>query len=51
MAAYMLCMAMRSAIRTALEDAPERVEQPVFVDCLRAMALGVLDPDLPARVR
>lgn len=49
MAAYMLCMALRSTIRVALEDAPERVESPVFLDCLIAMALGVLDPRLPPR--
>jgi AcrR family transcriptional regulator len=49
MSAYMLCMAMRSTIRVALEDAPERVESPVFLDCLLAMALGALDPHLPPR--
>ena len=42
MAAYMLCMAMRSVIRAALEDAPERVGQGAFLDCLLAMALGML---------
>jgi len=47
MSAYMLCMALRSTIRVGLEDAPERVESPVFLDCLLAMALGVLDPRLP----
>lgn len=49
MAAYMLCMAMRSVIRAALEDAPERVGQAAFLDCLLAMALGMLDPRLPTR--
>lgn len=49
MSAYMLCMGLRSTIRVALEDAPERVESPVFLDCLLAMALGVLDPALPPK--
>lgn len=51
MTAYMLCMAMRSVIRAALEDAPERVGQAVFLDCLLAMALGMLAPRLPAPAR
>lgn len=42
MAAYMVGMALRAAIRVALEDAPERVGRPVFVDCLLGMALGAL---------
>lgn len=42
MAAYMIAMATRAAIRVALEDAPERVERPVFLDCLLGMALGAL---------
>ena len=50
MSAYMLGMALRSVIRVALENAPERVESPVFLDCLLAMALGALDPRLPPRV-
>lgn len=49
MSAYMLCMGLRSTIRVTLEDDPERVESPVFTDCLLAMALGVLDPHLPPR--
>lgn len=49
MSAYMLCMGLRSTIRVTLEDDPERVESPVFTDCLLAMALGVLDPQLPPR--
>lgn len=42
MAAYMLGMASRATIRVALEDAPERVSRPEFLDCLVAMALGAL---------
>lgn len=42
MSAYMLGMAMRATIRVALEDAPERVGQPAFLDCLLGMALGAL---------
>ncbi|WP_018991383.1 TetR/AcrR family transcriptional regulator [Aromatoleum toluclasticum] len=42
MAAYMIAMAMRAAIRVALEDAPERVGRPMFLDCLLGMALGAL---------
>lgn len=42
MAAYMLGMATRATIRVALEDAPERVSRPEFLDCLQGMALGAL---------
>lgn len=42
MSAYMIAMALRAAIRVALEDAPERVGRPVFLDCLLGMALGAL---------
>lgn len=42
MAAYMLGMASRATIRVALEDAPERVSRPEFLDCLVAMSLGAL---------
>ena len=42
MSAYMLGMAMRATIRVALEDAPERVSQLEFLDCLQGMALGAL---------
>lgn len=47
MAAYMLAMGLRATIRATLEDAPERVDEPAFLECLLAMALGALDPGLP----
>lgn len=47
MAAYMLAMGLRATIRVTLEDAPERVGEPAFLECLLAMALGALDPALP----
>jgi len=47
MAAYMLAMGLRATIRVTLEDAPERVGEPAFLECLLAMALGALDPVLP----
>jgi hypothetical protein len=43
MAAYMLGIGMRATIRATLEDAPERVAEPAFRDCLLAMALGALE--------
>lgn len=46
MSAYMLGMGLRATIRQALEDAPERVEEESFFDCLLAMALAVIDPAL-----
>lgn len=43
MAAYMLGIGMRATIRATFEDAPERVAEPAFRDCLLAMALGALE--------
>lgn len=43
-AAYMLGIGLRSMIRTALEDDPERVARPAFRDCLVNMAIGSLQP-------
>lgn len=45
MAAYMLGIGLRSTIRTALEQAPERVTQSEFAECLLDMSLGVLKPE------
>lgn len=51
MAAYMLCMAMRAIIRGSLEDAPDRVGEAAFLDCLVAMALGLLERAPPGAAR
>ena len=40
----MLGQGLRSVIRSALQDIPEQLESPAFLDSLVAMALGCLRP-------
>jgi AcrR family transcriptional regulator len=47
LAAYMLGQGLRSVIRSALQDIPEQLESPAFLDSLVAMALGCLRPQEP----
>lgn len=44
LAAYLLGQGLRSVIRSALQDIPEQLESPSFLDSLIAMALGCLCP-------
>ena len=45
LAAYLLGQGLRSVIRSALEDIPQQLESPAFLDSLVAMAVGCLHPD------
>jgi AcrR family transcriptional regulator len=47
LAAYLLGQGLRSVIRSALQDIPEQLESPDFLDGLVAMALGCLRPQEP----
>ena len=47
LAAYMLGQGLRSVIRSALQDIPEQLESPAFLDSLVAMAMGCLRPQQP----
>ena len=53
LAAYLLGQGLRSVIRSALEDIPQQLESPAFLDSLVAMAVGCLHPhesgDVPGR--
>lgn len=44
LAAYLLGQGLRSVIRSALEDMPQQLESPAFLDSLVAMAAGCLRP-------
>lgn len=44
LAAYLLGQGLRSVIRSALEDIPQQLESPAFLDSLVAMAVGCLRP-------
>ena len=45
MAAYLLGQGLRGVMRSALEDIPEQLESPAFLDSLVAMAVGCLRPE------
>ncbi|RFO94970.1 TetR/AcrR family transcriptional regulator [Rhodoferax lacus] len=45
LAAYLLGQGLRSVIRSALQDLPEQLESPAFLDSLVAMAIGCLRPE------
>lgn len=44
LAAYLLGQGLRSVIRSALQDIPQQLESPAFLDSLVAMAVGCLRP-------
>ena len=44
LAAYMLGQGLRGVIRSVLQDIPEQLEAPAFLDSLVAMAIGCLRP-------
>ena len=45
MAAYLVGQGLRGVMRSALEDIPEQLESPAFLDSLVAMAVGCLRPE------
>ena len=47
LAAYMLGQGLRGVIRSVLQDIPQQLESPAFLDSLVAMALGCLRPQEP----
>ena len=44
MAAYLLGQGLRGVIRSVLQDIPQQLESPAFLDSLVAMAIGCLRP-------